>query len=90
MAFPIKDLSGASPRSGHDATFTYNMDDINRVAAHLGIPWEESKDIPFGTVIRYIGLEWESRTPHTLREVQILHGKLLHACHIFPARAVLT
>jgi hypothetical protein len=112
MAFPIKDLSGASPRSAHDATFTYNMDDINRVAAHLGIPWEESKDIPFGS---YIGLEWnitqrtvalpddkrekymaaiadwESRTPHTLREVQSLHGKLLHACHIFPAgRAYLT
>ena len=23
--------------------------------------------------------DWESRTPHTLREVQSLYGKLLHA-----------
>ena len=115
MSFPIKDLSSASSRSAHDSFFTYNMDDINRVAAHLGIPWEKSKDIPFGTVIRYIGLEWDitqrtvalpddkrekykaaisewlSRTTHTLREVQSLYGKLLHACHVFPAgRAYLT
>jgi hypothetical protein len=115
MSFPIKDLSDASPRSSHEASFTYNMDDINRVAAPLGIPWEQSKDVPFGTLIRYIGLEWDiaQRTvalpadkrekytatisqwhaspTHTLREVQSLHGKLLHACHIFPAgRAYLT
>jgi hypothetical protein len=115
MAFPLKDLSSSSPRSAHDAGFTYCMDDIDRIAAHLGIPWERSKDIPFGSVIRYIGLEWNitrctvslpndkrekyraaildwmSSTTHTLREVQSLHGKLLHACHIYPAgRAYLT
>ncbi len=59
MAYPIKDLSDVSPRSTHEASFTYNMDDINRVVVHLGIPWEQSKDIPFGTVIHYIGLEWD-------------------------------
>jgi len=59
MAYLIKDLSDVSPRSTHEASFTYNMDNINRVAVHLGIPWEQSKDIPFGTVIRYIGLEWD-------------------------------
>jgi len=59
MQFPIKDLSGATPRSEHEAQFTYGMEDINRITAQLGIPWEESKDVPFGTTIRYIGLEWD-------------------------------
>lgn len=59
MAFPVKDLSSASPRSAHEACFTYGMEDIDRIAAHLGIPWERSKDVPFGTVVRYIGLEWD-------------------------------
>ena len=59
MAFPIKDLSSASPRSAHDTAFTYNMDDINGAAAPMGTPWETSKDVPFGTVFRYIGLEWD-------------------------------
>jgi len=59
MAFPIKDLSHMSPRSPYEAQFTYGMEDINRIAAQLGIPWEESKDVPFGMVIRYIGLEWD-------------------------------
>jgi hypothetical protein len=115
MSFPLKDFSSASPRSNHDANFTYCIDDINRIAADMGIPWEKSKDVPFGTVIRYIGLEWDiahrtvslpqdkrekyhaaitdwkSRATHTLTEVQSLHGKLLHACHVFPAgRAYLT
>jgi hypothetical protein len=29
MAFPIKDLSGASPRSTYEAKFTYGMEDID-------------------------------------------------------------
>jgi hypothetical protein len=49
------------------------MADINRIAAPMGIPWERSKDIPFGTVIRYIGLEWDIARhtvalPHDKRE----------------------
>jgi hypothetical protein len=115
MAFPLKDLSQSSPRSAHDAQFTYCMSDIDRIAAPLGTPWERSKDIPFGTIVRYIGLdwditqrtatlpdtkrekyrwailEWNTSATHTLREVQSLHGKLLHACHVIPAgRAYLT
>ena len=58
MSFPIKDLSDTSPRSETEAQFTYGMQDIDNVAAQLGIPWEKSKDVPFGTVFRYIGLEW--------------------------------
>src|SRR6266849_7611242 len=57
MAFPLKDLSASSPRSSHNAKFTYGMHDIDRIAAGLGIPWERSKDIPFGTVVCYIGLD---------------------------------
>ena len=59
MFFPIKDLSEASPRAQYKEQLTYNIDDINRIAANLGIPWETSKDVPFGTVVRYIRLEWD-------------------------------
>jgi hypothetical protein len=110
MAFPIKDLSSTSLRSTYDAEFTYYIDDVNRIAAHMGIPWEKSKDTPFGTKFRYIGLNWDildgivslphnkrekyhtvilewlSHTTHALDEVQSLYGKLLHSCHVIPAR----
>jgi hypothetical protein len=59
MVFPLKDLSAESPRSTQDAQFTYCIDDVDRLAAHMGIPWEKSKDVPFGTEIRYIGLDWD-------------------------------
>ncbi len=59
MTFPLKDLSDASPRSPYEAQFTYSFIDIDRVAAQLGIPWERSKDVPFSSVVRYIGLEWD-------------------------------
>jgi hypothetical protein len=59
MAFSIKDLSSASPRSALNTTFTYNMDDINGVAMPMGTLWKTSKDIPFGTVFCYIGLKWD-------------------------------
>ena len=59
MSFPIKDLSDMSPRSAYETQFTYGMGDIDRVTAQLGIPWELSKDVPFSTVICYIGLEWD-------------------------------
>jgi hypothetical protein len=59
MVFPLRDLSNASPGSAYEASFAYSMADIDRIAAPMGIPWERSKDIPFSTVIRYIGLEWD-------------------------------
>lgn len=115
MAFPLKDLAESSPRSAYDHNFTYCMSDIDQIAANMGIPWERSKDIPFGTTVRYIGLDWDiaqhtvslpdpkrekyrtailewTAVPtHALREVQSLHGKLLHACHVIPSgRAYLT
>jgi hypothetical protein len=75
MVFPLRDLSNASPRSAYEASFAYSMADINRIAAPMGLPWERSKDIPFGTqsVICYIGLEWDIAwhtvaLPHDKRE----------------------
>src|SRR6266849_5041118 len=59
MAVPLKDLSASSPRSSHNAKFTYGMHDIDRITAGLGIPWERSKDILFDTVVRYISLDWD-------------------------------
>ncbi len=55
--FPLEDLSASSPR--HDAEFCYNLADIDALSARLGIPWESSKDVPFGDSVTYIGLRWD-------------------------------
>ena len=47
MSFPLLDLSDTSPRSNNDAQFTYTDADIDRVSDELGIPWENSKTVPF-------------------------------------------
>jgi len=54
----IQDWSCISPRSEHDTTFTYNMADIDSISATLGMPWEVSKDQPFGPTTTYIGFVW--------------------------------
>ena len=49
--------------------------------------------IPEGKKAKYRAAisAWKSRRTHTLEEVQRLHGKLMHACHIVPrGRAYLT
>jgi len=58
-SFPIRDLSAASSRSRHDQLFTYNFDDIDSISDSLGIPWEKSKDQPFGSTTIYIGFLWD-------------------------------
>ena len=35
------------------------MEDINRITAPLGIPWEPSKDQPFAPTVNYIGFTWD-------------------------------
>jgi hypothetical protein len=59
FAFPILDLSSASPRSGVDSKFSYNFDDIDRVSTYLGIPWKQSKDIQFATAAPFTGIIWD-------------------------------
>ncbi|PPQ84440.1 hypothetical protein CVT24_009819 [Panaeolus cyanescens] len=58
-SFPLRDLSGSSPRSDDDRLFCYNMDDVNRLSDELGIPWKLSKDVPFGYAAQYFGLQWD-------------------------------
>ena len=62
MAFPIQDLSRASPRSLMDSQFSYCMADIDSLSDKLGIPWERAKDVPFSSSIPYIGFLWDITT----------------------------
>ena len=63
--WPIEDLSQSAPRSVHDAHFSYNLEDIDRVSEELGIPWELSKDQPFASSTIYIGFLWDLEA-HTI------------------------
>jgi hypothetical protein len=58
FTFPIQDLSGVSPRSAHDAQFTYCFADINRVASDLGVVFASDKDVPFGPCAPFTGLDF--------------------------------
>jgi hypothetical protein len=106
--FDCMDLSSASPRSVEDLEYCYNFDDIDCISDMLGIPWEKSKDAPFGHGTKYLGFHWDlsastvtlgadkkakyhheiqcwqSQALHSLKDVQQIYGKLLHACHIVP------
>ena len=53
MAFPIQDLA-----ADRDHGYTYDMSDIDRISYELGIPWEQSKDVDFGTSFPFIGFNW--------------------------------
>jgi hypothetical protein len=57
-SFPVRDLSGSSPRSEEDSSFSFCMADIDRLSAELGIPWETTKDIPFSFEVPFIGFLW--------------------------------
>jgi hypothetical protein len=53
---------GASPRSVEDLHYCYNFDDIDRISETLGIPWEKTKDVPFGNATAYLGFYWDLST----------------------------
>jgi hypothetical protein len=59
FTFPLQDLSGTFQDTDSVSGFAYSFKDIDRVSAELGIPWEVSKDTPFGAVVTYIGLVWD-------------------------------
>ncbi|CAA7260292.1 unnamed protein product [Cyclocybe aegerita] len=59
VSFPIRDLSQASPRSEEERRFTYCMSDIDAICNELGIPWETEKDVPFQSVVPFIGFLWD-------------------------------
>ena len=55
---PLQDLSNCSPRSPEDREFAYADADIDRISARLGIEWQASKSVPFGTEVPYLGFRW--------------------------------
>ncbi|KAF7343054.1 Reverse transcriptase/ribonuclease H [Mycena venus] len=62
FTFPIRDLSGASPRSEVDSQYCYNFDDIDRVSIPLGMPWKTSKDFQFSSAAPFTGIIWDLDT----------------------------
>jgi hypothetical protein len=60
--FDCLDLAEASPRPAEDLRFCYNFGDIDRILDALGIPWEKTKDAPFGAGTKYLGFYWDLST----------------------------
>jgi hypothetical protein len=69
----LADFSQKSPRSPQDSLFSYCDTDIDLLSGFLGIPWEPSKTIPFGSQFPYLGFLWNILT----RTVSILPTKQL-------------
>jgi hypothetical protein len=59
---PLQDLSHSSPQSSEDRFFTYADADIEGLSAHLGIRWQASKSVAFGTEVPYLGFWWDLHT----------------------------
>ncbi|TFY51482.1 hypothetical protein EVJ58_g10540, partial [Rhodofomes roseus] len=59
FAFPIRDLSSASPRPIEDARFSSCLADIDAISAELGIPWQTEKDVPFAEIFVFTGFLWD-------------------------------
>jgi hypothetical protein len=60
--FPFRDLAGASPHSAEDRMFSYTDADIDALSEDLGIRWEPSKSVPFGSEVPYLGFCWDLHT----------------------------
>ena len=42
-----------------DSEYTYSMEDVDTISTWLGIPWERSKDVPFGKITPFISFNWD-------------------------------
>ena len=60
-AMPLQDLADASPRAAEDRLFAYADEDIDQIFQRLGIRWEPSKTVPFGSEVPYLGFCWDLR-----------------------------
>ena len=58
MSTPLRDLSAKLGETSN-STYAYSMEDVDVISAKLGIPWERSKDVPFGSVTPFIGFDWD-------------------------------
>ena len=66
---------------------------FSTVALFIGFSWDlanHTVSLPESKKVKYLQaiLEWESKPKHILDDAQKLYRKLLHACHILPARRV--
>ena len=58
MSTPLHDLSSRR-QTTTDSGLAFSIEDVDEVSAKLGIPWERSKDVPFGKVVPFIGFDWD-------------------------------
>ena len=58
MSAPLRDLSLEGSNSTNPE-YAYTMSDVDRVSTRLGVPWERSKDVPFGKIVPFIGFDWD-------------------------------
>jgi hypothetical protein len=62
----LLDLVGVSSRLPTDREFTYADTDIDKLSVCLGIRWQTTKSVPFGTEVPYLGFCWD------------LHSQIVH------------
>ena len=58
MSEPLRNLV-SHRKETLDPQYAYSMDDVDEISFRLGIPWERSKDVPFGNVTPFIGFDWD-------------------------------
>ena len=58
MAMLLRDLSSLQKET-MITEYAYSMKDVDDISARLGVPWERSKDIPFATIVPFIGFDWD-------------------------------
>ena len=75
---PIQDLSNQTPKSPEGARYTYAFADIDSISDELGIPWEQKKDITFGSEAPFIGFSWNLKN-QTVSIPESKKTKYLHA-----------
>jgi hypothetical protein len=56
---PIRALAPIAPVSNADSPFAYTLTHIDAISEELGIPWQSSKDQPFGPSFTYLGFHWD-------------------------------
>ena len=57
MSAPLRNLPSRS-EGGSNNGLSFSIDDVDEISTRLGIPWERSKDVPFGKIVPFIGFDW--------------------------------
>ncbi len=74
---PIRKLPSPSQSPDSGTGFTYTLHHINAMSEPLGIPWEASKDQPFGSTFTYLGFLWDIGN----KIVRLIEHKQAKYCH---------